>query len=87
MAQILKLYYNVCSGKCDSNIKFRDLQELLLALGFCLVRFNGDHFIYAKKGVEEIINLQPDKNDSSKAKKYQVKQVRVLIKKYRMEVR
>jgi len=87
MAQILKLYYNVCSGKCDNNIKFRDLQELLTALGFILSRVNGDHFMYVKEGIEEIINIQPDKSDSSKAKNYQVKQIRSLIKKYKMEVK
>lgn len=52
------------------------------ALGFqCRIR--GDHFIYWKNGIDEIINLQPD---GSKAKPYQVKQVRSLILKYHLEV-
>ena len=57
-----------------------ELQNLLKTLGFeC--RIKGDHFIYYKKGIAEIINIQPEGN---KAKAYQVKQVRNLILKYMM---
>lgn len=86
MAKILKLYKEVCSGTMDKNIKFSELQKLLTALGFVLSRVCGDHFIYTKDGIDEIINIQPDKGDSSKAKSVQVKQIRNLIKKYGMEV-
>ena len=44
-------------------------------------RVRGDHFIFTKDGVEEIINIQPD---GSKAKAYQVKQVRGVILKYQL---
>ena len=48
-------------------IRFSDLQKVLTAFGFqCRIR--GDHFIYWKNGIDEIINLQPD---GSKAKPYQ----------------
>ena len=58
------------------------LQKILVLLGFrCRVR--GDHFIYSKEGVDEIINIQPNGN---KAKAYQVKQVRMLILKYKFEL-
>lgn len=71
------------SGVQDKNIKFADLQKILDIMGFqCRVR--GDHFIYWKEGVEEIINIQPDGN---KAKPYQVKQIRNIILKYQMEVK
>ena len=43
----------------------------------------GDHFIYYKNGIDEIINIQPEGN---KAKAYQVKQIRNIILKYRLEV-
>ena len=86
MAQILKLFNIVLSGKSDKNIKFSDLQRLLLALGFCLDRVKGDHFIYVNQNIKDIVNIQPDKRDSSKAKSIQVKQVREIIKKYDMEV-
>ncbi len=54
---------------------FSDVQLVLDRLGF-QCRIKGDHFIYTKGGVEEIINLQPRGN---KAKPYQVKQVRQII--------
>ena len=39
------------------------------------------HHIFAKEGVEEILNLQPK---GAKAKPYQVKQVRRVIPKYKL---
>ena len=44
-------------------------------------RIKGSHHIFTKKGIEEIINIQPI---GSKAKAYQVKQVRNLILKYKL---
>ncbi len=44
-------------------------------------RIRGSHHIYSKNGVMEIINLQAK---GSKAKPYQVKQVRNLILKYKL---
>jgi hypothetical protein len=69
----------VLRGTSDANIPFKDLCSLLLKLGFS-ERVRGDHFIYTKDGVEEILNLQPIR---SKAKAYQVKQVRAVILKYK----
>ena len=54
------------------------LCHLLKSFGFNL-RIKGDHHIFYKEEIPEIINLQPQGN---KAKVYQVKQVRGLIKKY-----
>lgn len=70
------------SGTQDSNIKFSDLQKILEVLDF-QCRIKGDHFIYWKNGIDEIINIQPNGN---KAKAYQVKQVRNIILKYGLEV-
>lgn len=70
----------VLRGTSDANIPFRDVCSLLVKLGFS-ERVRGDHFIYTKTGVEEILNLQPI---DSKAKAYQVKQVRNLILKYKL---
>jgi hypothetical protein len=42
-------------------------------------RIRGDHHIFSMNGVEEILNLQPL---GTKAKAYQVKQVREVILKY-----
>ena len=44
-------------------------------------RIRGSHYIYSKEGVEEIVNLQPI---GSRAKAYQVKQVRSIILKYKL---
>lgn len=82
MPTIDKILIDVMSGTKDNNIRFADLQKLLETLGFkCRIR--GDHFIYIKDEIIEIINIQPDKN---KSKPYQVKQIRNIILKYRLEV-
>jgi predicted RNA binding protein YcfA (HicA-like mRNA interferase family) len=76
-----KTLTRVLSGLTDKNIRFQDLRKLLSALGFS-VRIRGNHHIYYKEGIEEIINLQPLRN--GKAKAYQVKQVRGIIYKYKL---
>ena len=77
-----KILQEVMSGSKDRNIKFSELQKLLESLDF-KCRIKGDHFIYYKNGIDEIVNIQPDGN---KAKAYQVKQVRNIILKYYLEV-
>lgn len=47
-------------------------------------RIRGDHHIFSKEGEVEIINLQPI---GSMAKAYQVKQVRQIIVRYRLELK
>ncbi|MEG0765676.1 MAG: type II toxin-antitoxin system HicA family toxin [Pseudoflavonifractor sp.] len=80
MSQYEKLLRSIMCGVQDKNISFSDLQSILDRLGFAL-RIKGDHFIYTKDGIEEILNLQPL---GSNAKPYQVKQVRTIILKYGM---
>lgn len=80
MSQYEKLLASILSGTKDSNILFADLQSVLDRLGF-QCRIKGDHFIYTKDGIEEIINIQPNGN---RAKPYQVKQVRNIILRYRL---
>ena len=80
MSQYEKLLLSLLSGTKDKGILFADLRTVLDRLGF-QCRIKGDHFIYTKDGVEEIINIQPVGN---KAKPYQVKQVRNLILKYQL---
>ncbi len=77
-----KIYKKIMLAKNDTNIKFKDLQNLLNQLNFEF-RIKGDHFIYYKSGIDEIINIQPNKN---MAKAYQVKQIRKIIIKYNLEV-
>ena len=80
MSQSKKILLAILSGTQDQNISFSDLQTVLDRLGF-ICRIKGDHFIYTKDGVEEIINIQPK---GSKAKPYQVKQVRQIILRYQL---
>jgi len=79
MATLEKLITNILSGRKDSNISFNDLRKVVVYFGF-IERIRGDHYIYSKDGVDEIINIQPVGN---KSKAYQVKQVRNLIHKYK----
>ncbi len=80
MSQYEKLLLSILSGTRDRSILFADLRAVLDRLGF-QCRIKGDHFIYTKDGVEEIINIQPT---GSKAKPYQVKQIRNIILKYQL---
>jgi hypothetical protein len=75
-----KILGKILDGLSDKNIRFQDLRKLLISLGFS-ERISGDHHIFYKEGIEEIINLQPLRN--GKAKAYQVKQVRAIILKYK----
>jgi len=71
----------VISGLSDKNVRFDELRKLLLSLGFN-ERIKGDHHIFFKPELREIINIQPLKD--GKAKAYQVKQVRNLILAYKL---
>ena len=55
-------------------------RSLLGALGFA-EPIKGDHHIYSKTGVAEILNLQPR---GSLAKPYQVKQVRTVVVRHKL---
>ncbi len=79
MSKISKFIFLILRGKSDANIDFAALCRLLNNFGFS-ERIKGSHHIFTKDGVEEIINIQPI---GSKAKAYQVKQVRNLILKYK----
>ena len=80
MSKASKIEIQILSGRSDVNIEFNDLRRLLISYGF-EERIKGSHHIFARDGVEEIINIQPI---GSKAKAYQVKQVRNLILKYKL---
>ena len=75
-----RVLLQVLQGTADANIRFEDLRFLLGALGFA-ERIRGDHHIFSKSGVAEILNLQPR---GSLAKPYQVKLVRSVIVWYKL---
>lgn len=79
MPKPAKTLERILSGAADASLRFDDLRQLLLRLGF-EERVRGDHHIFTKEGVEEILNLQPR---GSLAKAYQVKQVRNVVLNYR----
>ena len=71
----------VLTGLSDKNIRFSALRSLVLSLGFD-ERIKGDHHIFTKAGIPEILNLQPLRDGMAKA--YQVKQIRSIILKYKL---
>ena len=78
MSNLEKLYEHILMRKSDANVAFEGLCALLRRLGFD-ERTKGDHHIFTRNDVEEILNLQPKEG---KGKPYQVKQVRNVILKY-----
>jgi hypothetical protein len=75
-----KLMERILLGRSDRNIDFDALCQLLVRVGFD-ERVRGDHHIFTRSDIEEIINFQPK---GSKAKPYQVKRVRSILLKYRL---
>jgi len=80
MSRADKTLDQILRGTSDANISFSSMRRLLTRLGF-EERIKGDHHIFTKSGVEEIVNLQPR---GSKCKPYQVKQVRSVIIRYKL---
>jgi hypothetical protein len=80
MGKYKKLKQKILAGTADADIEFVGLCQLLSRLGFA-ERVRGSHHIYTRYDVEEILKLQPR---GSKAKAYQVKQVRAVLIKYHL---
>jgi hypothetical protein len=72
----------VLSGRSDRSLRFAHLVGLLTRLGFD-ERIRGDHHIFTRAGVDEIINVQP--THGGLAKPYQVRQVRSIVVKYKLD--
>ncbi|MCK5682624.1 type II toxin-antitoxin system HicA family toxin [bacterium] len=82
MGKLEKLYEKIVHGLSDSNIRFTELCSLLLSFGFT-ERIKGDHHIFTMNGINEILNIQPK---GSKAKAYQIRQVRNIIIRYHLHL-
>jgi predicted RNA binding protein YcfA (HicA-like mRNA interferase family) len=67
-------------GQSDVNIRFDELCHLLQAKGFRM-RISGSHHVFTQSGIVERINLQ---REGSKAKPYQIRQVRRILAHYKM---
>jgi predicted RNA binding protein YcfA (HicA-like mRNA interferase family) len=82
MAKRDKLKAKLFSIGQEKNFRFDELCTLLRQLGFSERSGKGDHRDFSHEGVEEIINLQPA--GGGKAKPYQVRQVRQIVKAYNL---
>jgi virulence-associated protein VapD len=80
MGKYEKLLIKILKGNADTNIAFDDLRTILKRAGF-EERIRGSHHIFRKEGIIDKIVLQ---RDGSKAKAYQVNQVRNIIVKYNL---
>ncbi|MDT8405722.1 MAG: type II toxin-antitoxin system HicA family toxin [Methylococcales bacterium] len=75
-----KFIEKILKGTADANIAFEDIRGLLIHLGFD-ERIRASHHLYRKQGIEEKINMQ---RSGSKAKPYQVRQIRAILLKYHL---
>lgn len=75
-----KILEKLLRGDSDTNIRFEELCRLLQAKGFRM-QVSGSHHIFTRTGVMERINIQ---RDGSKAKPYQVRQVRRILAYYKL---
>ena len=78
MSRPERLLAEILSGRSDANIRFVDLCAVLERLGFTL-RIRGSHHMFKRPGVVALINLQ---DTSGKAARYQVRQVRRILKEH-----
>lgn len=67
-----------------ANVRFRDAQRLVEALGFRLLRTSGSHHIYGHDDLPELLNLQ---RTGAQAKPYQLRQIMALVDQYNLTVR
>jgi hypothetical protein len=63
------------------NVGFDDFTGLVRAFRFVLVRKSGNHNIYARPDVEQLVNLQ---DVNGQAKPYQIRQFLRLVEKHNL---
>ena len=67
----------------QTNVRFSDLEDLVLAFGFRLKRTRGSHHLYDHPGLWEELNLQEARGE---AKAYQVRQFLKLAERHKLEL-
>jgi predicted RNA binding protein YcfA (HicA-like mRNA interferase family) len=77
-----RLLQRIQSGAV-ANIAIRDVEDLLVGLGFSFERIHGSHRIYRHPGVPRDVNLQPSRGN---AKGYQVRQIAKLVEAYNLQL-
>jgi hypothetical protein len=81
MGKYDELFSDILSGRDNQSIRFTDLTDLLLDMGF-KEQIKRRNRIYYRQDIEEFFNLKPK---GSQAKAYQVRQIRTVILKYHLE--
>lgn len=81
MSRYNKIRADILSGKSDKNITEEDMRFFLSKIGAVHKRTTGSHFQYSIDNVPELINIQPK---NGKIKPYQVKQIRNIVKAYKI---
>jgi predicted RNA binding protein YcfA (HicA-like mRNA interferase family) len=64
------------------NVRFQDFCQLMEYFGFMLERVRGSHHLYQHPDIEEVMNVQPKRDNLAKA--YQVQQFLKLIETYEL---
>lgn len=72
-----KLLEKIIGG--SRNIRFTDMQQLVEAFGFTLVRVSGSHHIFTHPDIPELINMQ---KVGGQAKPYQIRQFLKIVEEY-----
>ena len=67
-----------------ANVRFAEMQRLVEAFGFRLLRISASHHIYGRAGTSEQLNLQ---NVAGKAKPYQIGQFLKLVERYNLTIK
>jgi predicted RNA binding protein YcfA (HicA-like mRNA interferase family) len=83
MVKRTNLLQKILAGQSDASIRFDDLRKLLLDLGF-EERIKGSHHVFVHPKVENLINVQPE---GKHAKPYQIRQVRSIILRYKLNIK
>ncbi len=66
------------------NLSFSELCTLAKHAGFEFRNQTGSHKIFKHPTIKKVLNLQPDKNDRSKAKIYQTKQLVAIVEDFNL---
>lgn len=65
------------------NVAFSDLQRLLTALGFELLRVRSSHHIFGHRQFSDLVNIQ---EVAGQVKPYQLRQVMRLVERYHLSL-
>jgi len=80
MNRVAKFYEKLLNEDSSQGYAFAEMCRFLEKIGFSC-RVKGSHYIFSRREIVEIINLQPK---GKFVKDYQVRQVRRLLKKYNL---